>query len=87
MKTNDPQIIVEAEVKQSPKAELIVFDIPLIFFEITCIVPIPEKTNKTKAYIKFRINPRGNQRTAEMLRSVVSALPGVEIVNRNQLGS
>jgi hypothetical protein len=75
MKTYDPQIIVEAELKaKNPDApELLVFSIPLVFFEITCICPIPPEGTKSKVYVKFRIDKRGAVKTSAAIQALVAA--------------
>lgn len=56
VKTNDPQITVTGKLKQGSQSELICFNLRLAFFELACIVNIPED-GKTEApvYCKFKI--------------------------------
>jgi hypothetical protein len=59
-KSSDPQLTVEGELKHGEYTDLIVFTIPLVFFEIVCIVNIPlEGETRAPVYCKFKVNPRG----------------------------
>lgn len=76
-KTNDPQLTVEGQLKPGEHTDLIIFTIPLAFFEIVCIVNIPpEGETAAPVYCKFKINkfpnpfapaerPRRSDRPAE----------------------
>lgn len=53
----DPQITVQGRLKHGQNADVIVFSIPLVFFEIICIVTVPaEGTDSAPTYCKFKIN-------------------------------
>jgi len=55
-KTNDPQLTVEGQLKAGEHTDLIVFTIPLAFFEIVCIVNIPPEGETTApVYCKFKV--------------------------------
>lgn len=60
-KTDDPQLTVQGQVKRSRSSdsEVIVFEIPLVFFRMVCIVPIPDEgTDQAPVYVKFKVNHR-----------------------------
>ena len=55
--TDDPQIVVTGQVKESKRGEVIVFEIPLGFFRLICIVPIPdEESDRAPVYVKFKVS-------------------------------
>jgi len=61
-KTNDPQIIVQGELKAGEKADLIVFTIPLALIELVCIVTIPpEGETRAPVYVKFKVQRPARQ--------------------------
>ena len=63
IKTNDPQIVLDYEIKaKSPDSpELIVFTIPLGFFQLVCICPLAEEgQNYGKVYVKFKVGWTNN---------------------------
>jgi hypothetical protein len=83
MKTYDPQVTVTAELKPNVKdpdgPELLVFSIPLVFFELTCIIPIPpDGQNTTPVYVKFRIDKNGGT------RKTIAGLQGLLAPNRRR---
>lgn len=52
----DPQIVVTGQLKEGPRADVIVFSIPLALLELVCIVTIPaEGTSVVPVYVKFKI--------------------------------
>lgn len=55
--TDDPQIVVTGQVKESKRGEVIVFEVPLGFFRLICIVPIPDEgTDRAPVYVKFKVS-------------------------------
>ncbi len=56
----DPQLRLEGRVKPTRTGgEVIVFEIPLAFFRLVCIVPIPdEDTERAPVYVKFKVSRR-----------------------------
>lgn len=55
--TDDPQIVVTGKVKESKRGEVIVFEVPLGFFRLICIVPIPDEgTDRAPVYVKFKVS-------------------------------
>lgn len=56
MESKDPQIIVQGTLKEREKGDLITFSIRLGFFEVVCIVNIPEEGSTTApVYVKYKI--------------------------------
>ena len=60
-KTNDPQITVDAHLKEGEVSDLLIFSIPLGFFELVCIANIPgENETASKVYVKFKVRHHRN---------------------------
>lgn len=63
-KTDDPQMVLQGQVRKSRSSdsEVIVFEIPLVFFRMVCIVPIPDEgTDQAPVYVKFKVNHHAHQ--------------------------
>ena len=64
--SRDPQLTVDGEYKVGERSDMIVFTIPIAFFELVCIAIVPpEGSDKTKVYVKFKMarpQRRHNQR-------------------------
>lgn len=57
---DDPQLTLEGRVKPTRSGgEVIVFEIPLAFVRLVCIVSIPDDdTDRAPVYVKFKIARR-----------------------------
>lgn len=62
VKTNDPQIVVTGRLKAGEKNDIITFSIPLVWFEIVCIVNIPfADAAEAPVYVKFKVHRKAEQ--------------------------
>jgi hypothetical protein len=58
----DPQIIVEGNLRQGPRADVIVFRLRIMIVDITCVVTVPpDGETKAPVYVKFRIDTSQSQ--------------------------
>ena len=59
-RTNDPQMTVMAELKETANTEILVFSVPLGLFEIVCLVNLPEEGaepgSRVPVYCKMKVN-------------------------------
>jgi len=60
---HDPRFEVQATLKEGPNSDIIVFSLPILLFEMTFIVTIPEVgKNLAPVYIKHKIKKPGFNR-------------------------
>lgn len=54
-RTNDPQIVVDVKLHEGANSDLLIFSIPLVFFELVCLINVPmEGQTTSKGYVKFK---------------------------------
>ena len=82
-KTFDPQIILEGNLRQGAKADVIVFKLRILIVDVTCVVTIPpDGETKAPVYVKFRIDYSQNQPPGSVIISDHSNEPEVRHVGR-----
>ena len=70
VKTNDPQIIVTGRLKTGDKNDIIVFSIPLLFFELVCIVNIPfADAVEAPVYVKLKVHRKVQNEVDHLVKS------------------
>lgn len=59
VKTDDPQIVLEGILKKGEHNDVIVIHIPILLFELICIVVVPlEGEDRAPVYIKHKLARR-----------------------------